>query len=57
MASRVKKEIGLAVVGCGTIGRIRTMLARNYPGVSWLGVCDLKENLAKKLAEDAQADF
>jgi predicted dehydrogenase len=33
------------------------MLASKFPGVGWLGVCDLKENLAKKLAEDAQADF
>jgi len=57
MAGKVKKEIGLAVVGCGTIGRIRTMLAGNFPGVRWIGVCDLKENLAQKLAEDAQADF
>ncbi len=57
MAKKVKKEIGLAVVGCGTIGRIRTMLARNYPGVNWMGVCDLNETLAKKLAEDSQADF
>jgi predicted dehydrogenase len=52
-----KKEIGLAVVGCGTIGRLRTLLARNYPGVAWLGLCDVKENLVKKLAEDAKADF
>ncbi|MFC1943155.1 Gfo/Idh/MocA family protein [Chloroflexota bacterium] len=57
MTSKIKNEIGLAVIGCGTIGRIRTMLARNYPGVRWIGVCDLKENLARKLAEDAQADF
>jgi len=57
MTRKVKREIGLAVVGCGTIGRIRTMLASNFPGVRWIGVCDLKENLAKKLAEDAQADF
>jgi myo-inositol 2-dehydrogenase / D-chiro-inositol 1-dehydrogenase len=54
---KMKKEIGLAVIGCGTIGRIRTILARDYPGVSWLGVCDIKENLVKKLAEDAKADF
>ena len=52
-----RKEIGLAVVGCGTIGRIRAVLARDYPGIGWLGVCDLNESLAKKLAEDAQADF
>jgi predicted dehydrogenase len=53
----IKKEIGLAVIGCGTIGRIRAILARDYPAVSWLGLCDLKEDLGKKLAEDAQADF
>jgi predicted dehydrogenase len=52
-----KKEIGLAVVGCGTIGRIRTLFARSYPGVAWLGLCDVKENLVKQLAQDAKADF
>ena len=52
-----RKEIGLAIVGSGTIGRIRAVLARDYPGVGWLGVCDLNEKLAKKLAEDAKADF
>ena len=31
--SSEKKEIGLAIVGCGTIGRIRAMLARDYPTV------------------------
>ncbi|MFH1489317.1 MAG: Gfo/Idh/MocA family oxidoreductase [Pseudomonadota bacterium] len=52
-----KREIGLAVVGCGTIGRIRAEYARDYPGIGWLGVCDVKEGLGKKLAEDAKADF
>jgi len=52
-----KKEIGLAVVGCGTIGRIRSILARDYPAVGWIGVCDIKEDLGKKLAQDAEADF
>jgi myo-inositol 2-dehydrogenase/D-chiro-inositol 1-dehydrogenase len=52
-----KREIGLAIIGCGTIGRIRALFARNYPGVAWLGVCDVKENLARQLAEDAKADF
>ncbi|MCZ6604483.1 MAG: Gfo/Idh/MocA family oxidoreductase [Alphaproteobacteria bacterium] len=51
------KEIGLAVVGCGTIGRIRAEFARDYPGVGWLGLCDIKDNLAKDLAKDAKADF
>ena len=53
----IKKEIGLAVIGCGTIGRIRAILARDYPAVSWLGLCDLKADLGKNLAEDAEADF
>jgi predicted dehydrogenase len=52
-----KREIGLAVIGCGTIGRIRALFARNYPGVAWLGVCDVKETLARQLAEDAKADL
>ena len=52
-----RKEIGLAVIGSGTIGRIRAVFARDYPGVGWLGVCDINESLAKKLAEDTQADF
>ena len=51
------KEIGLAVVGCGTIGRIRAVLAREYPGVGWIGLCDIKQELGKKLAEDVDADF
>ena len=52
-----RKEIGLAVVGTGTIGKIRSVLARDYPGVGWLGVCDVNETLAKKVAEEANADF
>ena len=51
------QEIGLAVIGCGPIGRIRAELARDYPGVGWLGVCDIREELATSLARDAQADF
>jgi len=52
-----RKEIGLAIVGCGTIGRIRAELARAYPGVGWIGLCDLKADVGQKLAEDVQADF
>ena len=55
---RVKKnEIGLAIVGCGTIGRIRAIMARDYPGISWIGLCDVNEELGKKLKEDSKADF
>lgn len=52
-----RKEIGLAVVGCGTMGRFRAQLARDYPGVGWLGLCDKNEKLLGKLADDTKADF
>ena len=52
-----RTEIGLAIVGCGTIGRIRAMLARDYPGVGWLGLCDRNADLGQKLMADAKADF
>ena len=50
-------KIGLAIVGCGTIGRIRAKFARQFPGVEWLGLCDEKEPVGKQLAEDTNADF
>lgn len=52
-----KKPIGLGVVGCGKIGRIRAEFARDYPGVEWLGLCDIDEKVGRKLAEDVGADF
>ncbi|MGH6943126.1 MAG: Gfo/Idh/MocA family oxidoreductase, partial [Geminicoccaceae bacterium] len=52
-----RKDIGLAVIGCGTIGRIRAELARDYPGVGWIGLCDLDERLGLELKEDCRADF
>jgi len=51
------QEIGLAVIGCGPIGRVRAELARGYPGVGWLGVCDIRHDLADGLARDTGADF
>jgi myo-inositol 2-dehydrogenase / D-chiro-inositol 1-dehydrogenase len=52
-----RREIGLAVIGCGTIGRIRATLAREYPGVGWLGLCDVNAELGRRLATDSRADF
>ena len=49
--------IGLAVIGCGTVGRIRSELAREHPGIGWLGLCDIDGETAKNLAEDTSADF
>ncbi len=52
-----RSEVGLAIVGCGTIGRIRAELARAYPGIGWIGLCDVKSDIGQRLAEDVQADF
>ncbi len=55
--NKKRTEIGLAVVGCGTIGRIRAMLARDYPGVGWIGLCDIDEKIGRRLNKDCKADF
>ena len=52
-----KKQIGLAIVGCGTIGRIRAIMARDYPGIGWIGLCDINSDLGNKLLDDCEADF
>ena len=52
-----KKQIGLAIVGCGTIGRIRAIMARDYPGIGWIGLCDINSDLGNKLFDDCKADF
>ncbi len=57
MGTENLNKIGLAVVGCGTIGRIRAGFARQYPVVAWLGLCVLMEELGRNLAEDTRADF
>ena len=57
MANSGKKEIGLAIVGCGTIGRIRAIMARDYPGIGWIGLCDIDTELGKKLQDETNADF
>jgi myo-inositol 2-dehydrogenase / D-chiro-inositol 1-dehydrogenase len=52
-----KDKFGLAVIGSGTIGRIRAELAREHPGLGWLGLCDLDTELIERLASNTQADF
>jgi predicted dehydrogenase len=49
--------IGLAVIGCGVVGRVRAQLAREYAGIGWLGLCDVREDAAKELAADVAADL
>lgn len=52
-----KDEFGLAVIGCGTIGRVRAELAREHPGLGWLGLCDIDDRALDSLAKDTAADF
>ena len=52
-----RNPIGLAIVGCGRVGRIRGRCAREYPGTEWIGCCDIDEKKGKQLAEDLNADF
>lgn len=52
-----EKRLGLAVVGCGVVGRMRSTLAKEYPGIGWIGLSDINEDLGLKLKEDIKADF
>jgi predicted dehydrogenase len=52
-----KKELGLAVVGCGVVGRMRSTLAKDFPGIGWIGLSDMNEKVGNRLKEDIQADF
>ena len=42
------KKLGLAVVGCGGVGRMRSTLAKEYPGIGWIGRSDINEDLGLK---------
>ncbi len=53
--SGLNREFGLAVIGCGAIGRIRADLARDYPGIGWLGVCGIYAEFGHKLQQDMGA--
>ncbi|NNE83336.1 MAG: Gfo/Idh/MocA family oxidoreductase [Alphaproteobacteria bacterium] len=52
-----KKELGLAVVGCGVVGRMRATLAKDFPGIGWIGLSDVNESLGERLRDDIDADF
>ena len=52
-----KKELGLAVVGCGVVGRMRATLAKDFPGIGWIGLSDINERVGRQLADDLQADY
>jgi len=52
-----KKELGLAVVGCGVVGRIRATLAKDFPGIGWIDLSDMNERVGQHLKDDIDADY
>ena len=52
-----KKELGLAIVGCGVVGRMRATLAKDFPGIGWIGLSDMNEAVGQKLKDDIGANF
>lgn len=57
MRSRqVPGSIGVAVIGCGTIGRLRAHNVHRHPSVGYLAVCDLDATKAESVAREVEAD-
>ncbi len=52
-----KQNLGIAVVGSGRIGSLRSKLIRNHPSVDFIAVSDLNLSQAKKLGNTINADF
>jgi predicted dehydrogenase len=54
---KAKKQIGLAIIGCGRIGTLRAKLAKMHPSVGYIAVSDVDPVAAEKLAKLIGADF
>jgi predicted dehydrogenase len=50
------KQLGIAVIGSGRMGRLRASLARTYPTVGFVGVADVSEEAAQALGKDVEAN-
>jgi myo-inositol 2-dehydrogenase/D-chiro-inositol 1-dehydrogenase len=48
--------VGVAVIGCGSIGSLRAQIAHRHPSVDYLAVCDVVEERARRLADACEAD-
>ena len=53
---QIRDSIGVAVIGSGTIGRLRAHNVHRHPSVDFLAVCDLDGDKAESLANDTEAD-
>ena len=52
-----KGSIGLAVVGCGSIGGLRAVLAAGHPAVDYLAIYDINPERTKFMADQTGADL
>ena len=52
-----KGSIGVAVVGCGSIGGLRAVLAGGHPAVDYLALYDLDPARARAMADKTNADL
>jgi predicted dehydrogenase len=52
----IRGGLGVAVIGCGTIGTLRAHILHRHPSISHLAVCDLDRGRAEKLGRDCNAD-
>jgi predicted dehydrogenase len=52
-----RKQLGIAVIGSGRIGTLRSRLASEHPAVTFLAVSDLVDANAQKLAKTVGAGF
>jgi len=48
--------VGIAVIGAGGIGTLRSHICHRHPSISFLGVCDIIEDRASTLAAACEAD-
>ena len=51
------KRIGLAIVGAGRVGLIRSELAARHPEVDWIGLAEINPERGEIVREKCGADF
>lgn len=55
--SQQRRQLGVAVIGCGRIGSLRAKLAAEHPAVTFVGVADRDAARARTLADKVGAQF
>jgi len=54
-APLARRELGIAIVGCGRIGSLRAVMASRHPAVRFIALADRDPERARKLAEQVGA--